>query len=134
MLPNGDNFVEEHSSGSWTVVGEDSNGWRPLLMILPHTMDDGPQQDHFISGREAKVVAVLEVEVVVVLEVEVEEILLLYRGSLQDHFISRGEVNVVVVDVAVLEVEVVLILGPLQDHFMSRGEAFVSPRPGFQSV
>ena len=95
MLPNGDNFVEEGSSRSWTVVGEDSNGWRPLLMILPHTMDDGPQQDHFISGREAKVVAVLEVEVV--------QILLLYHG-------------------------------PLQDHFISRGEAFVSPRPGFQSV
>ena len=86
----------------------------------------GPQQDHFISGREAKVVAVLEVELV--------QILLLYRESLQDHFISRGEVNVVVVDVAVLEVEVVLVLGPLQDHFISRGEAFVSPRPGFQSV
>ena len=132
MLPNGDNFVEEHSSRSWTVVGEDSNGWRPPADGSP--THHGPQQDHFISGREAKVVAVLEVEVVVVLEVEVEEILLLYRGSLQDHFISRGEVNVVVVDVAVFEVEVVLILGPLQDHFISRGGAFVSPRPGFQSV
>ena len=42
--------------------------------------------------------------------------------------------TVVVVDVAVLEVEVILVLGPLQDHFISRGEAFVSPRPGFQSV
>ena len=89
MLPNGDNFVEEHSSRSWTVVGEDSNGWRPPADGSP--THHGPQQDHFISGGEAKVVAVLEVEVV-------------------------------------------LILGPLQDHFISRGGAFVSPRPGFQSV